>query len=539
MKYAFVLFSATVLQAQISNLTATATGSELQFISTYGTPADPARRLRHYAYSPGTALPLFRADNPYIAIQPFAPILSDDGQTRGLITYPSCFSPSCAFRVTPVTIDMVRNGKSIQITTQGFNIRVSRNGRWIFYPNRFYDVDTGATTNLPSVSPLHPTHSIADDGTFITSTLISAFPVTATLPNLKALRIFENARPEPVIEVGFPDVLLSAAISQNGQNLFALTKNTLYAIDRQTHTPREIYTSEVPLIAFSLSSSGNELLLHNGQQAILFTNGIPTQIYNSPVPIQELLLTADGQSFFILTRFNRLTRFTNGVPAELYPPFPASARQSSAGAVPGSLLRLSGGPFPQDLTITVNSREFPKIASTRDTCEVQIPWDFPVQSTDSFLITRPGSPFAIADNLTLQRDPVAAIYTFDQTTEAKAVQQDFQSLISADNPAPAGSTIHFWLTGLGPLDQPVNTAQPGPADPPAKPLAPFACYIIQNNLVRGLQIPYFAYAPGLLGVYQVDAVIPADWPIGQSQLTCAVSQNPPVSAANIYIRPPI
>jgi uncharacterized protein (TIGR03437 family) len=539
MKYAFVFLLATALPAQISNLTTTANGSELEFISVFGTPSDPTSVLRHYAYSPQAPVQLFRADNPYFADQPLFPILSDDGQTRGLITYRSCFGP-CMFYVPATTVDMTRNGKPIQYKVSGNNIRVSRNGRWIFHSNSLHDVDTGSTVNIPSVNPFHLTHSFADDGTFVSTTLISAFPVTATLPNPKALRVFEKGRPEPVIEVGFADVLLSAAISQNGRKIFALTKSTLYELDRQTRTPREIYTSETPLVAFSLSASGNEVLVHNARQAIVINSGIPGQIYESPDPIQEILLSSDGQSFFVLTRFSRLTRVTNGLPSELYPPFPGLARQTSSGAVPGSLLRLSGGPFPDDVTVTVQGRQFPKIASGANSYEVQIPWDFPIDAVNTFLITRAGCPFAISDTLTLQKEPVAAIYTLaaplSSTNEAKAVQSDFRSLISPENPAPAGSTIHFWLTGLGPLDRPLATAEPGPIDQPAKPLTPFACYIIQGDAVRGLQIPFAAYAPGLLGVYQIDAVVPADWPAGQSNLTCAVGLNPPVSSANIYVR---
>jgi len=30
-------------------------------------------------------------------------------------------------------------------------------------------------------------------------------------------------------------------------------------------------------------------------------------------------------------------------------------------------------------------------------------------------------------------------------------------------------------------------------------------------------MPFIAYAPGLLGVYQVDLVIPADWPAGPAE----------------------
>lgn len=526
MRCAFVFLLASALTAQIRSLTANADGSELQFVSNYGTPADPARLNRLYTYAPGQPLELFRAADPYVAIQPQAPLLSADGRTRGMVTYSPCFG-SCMLYIPRTGVALTRNGKTFEYKAQGVTQRLSRNGRWLFdagFPNlsaRLIDIDTGATTTLPATNPLNAVNAVADNGALLTTAEDNPSAVTLIAGTTRTT-------------FALPDVVLSAAIIPDGKRLFALTKYTLYELNPL----RELYASATPLVDFSLSTVGDMILVHDGRQVIRVAPGAASAIYESPEPIQELLLTDDGQSFFVLTRFNRLTRVTNNVAAELYPPFPGLARQTSSGAVPGSLVRLSDGPFPEELTVTVQGREFPKVARTEDSYEVQIPWDFPVQATNSFLITRPGSPFAISDNLNLQRDPVATIYTIAYEADAKAVQQDFQSLISPANPAPAGSLIHFWLTGLGPLDRALRSGEPGPVDVPAKPLAPFACYILQGDAVRGLELPFAAYAPGLVGVYQVDAVIPADWPAGQSSLTCAVGQNPPVSYANLYIRRP-
>ena len=511
MRYVLVFLAAAALPAQISNLATNADGSELQFLSTYGTPADPVRLSRLYAYTPQAPLELFRAADPFLAIQPQSPLLSADGQTRGMVTYSPCFG-SCMIWIPRNAVTLTRNGRPFAYKAQGVTQRLSRNGRWLFdagFPNlaaRLIDIDSGATTTLPPLNPLHSVYAIADDGALLTNAVDNRSAVTLVTATTKT-------------EFSLPDQVLSAAILPDGQKLFALTQSTLY----QLNPLREIYRSATPLTGFSPSASGDEILIHDDRRVTLLSSN---QIYESPDPIQEVMLSGDGRTFFVLTRFNRLTRVTNGVPTELYPPFPGLAHQTTSGAVPGSLVRLSGGPFPEELTITVQGREFPKIASTTDSYEVQIPWDFSVRFTNRFLITRSGSPFAISDNLSLQREPVAAIYTAANQNEIKAAQADFRSLITPDNPAPAGSLIHFWLTGLGPID--AN----------AKPLAPFACYILQGDAVRGLELPFAAYAPGLVGVYQVDAVIPGDWPAGPSTLTCAVGQNPPLSFANISVGRP-
>ena len=104
-----------------------------------------------------------------------------------------------------------------------------------------------------------------------------------------------------------------------------------------------------------------------------------------------------------------------------------------------------------------------------------------------------------------------------------AAQGDFGSLVTIENPAPAGSIIHFWVTGLGPLNRPLATGEKGPSDPPAAPLAPLACYIAgpdNNPPPRGLRVPTVIYAPNLIGAYQIDVEIPADWPTGTSNVFC-------------------
>ena len=88
-----------------------------------------------------------------------------------------------------------------------------------------------------------------------------------------------------------------------------------------------------------------------------------------------------------------------------------------------------------------------------------------------------------------------------------AAQADFGSLVTIENPVPAGSIIHSWVAGLGPLNRPLATGEKGPSDPPAAPLAPLACYIGgQDNkpATRGLHVPTVIYAPNLAGVWVCD-----------------------------------
>src|SRR5207244_184061 len=106
----------------------------------------------------------------------------------------------------------------------------------------------------------------------------------------------------------------------------------------------------------------------------------------------------------------------------------------------------------------------------------------------------------------------------------KAVSSDFSHFIDEAHPAMPGETIVTWMTGLGPLDGPLATGEPGPADPPLHPLAHLGCDLSITGYLtwRGVEVPFVAYAPGLAGFYQVDITIPSDWPAGVAVLRCYV-----------------
>jgi uncharacterized protein (TIGR03437 family) len=107
---------------------------------------------------------------------------------------------------------------------------------------------------------------------------------------------------------------------------------------------------------------------------------------------------------------------------------------------------------------------------------------------------------------------------------AKAIHQDFQSLVTPSSPARPGETIHVYLTGLGPLDQAVPTGAPGPVSPAVHPLAPINCWL-ENSPGQQLQMPYLGYAAGLIGIYQADLTMPDNLVRGTPTLYCTASDS--------------
>jgi uncharacterized protein (TIGR03437 family) len=163
--------------------------------------------------------------------------------------------------------------------------------------------------------------------------------------------------------------------------------------------------------------------------------------------------------------------------------------------------------------------------SSADLVAVQIPWEAPPGENPPLLVTDETNPFELAVPLQLDESVRPAIAGEPDTQgrfQIKAALEDFSALVSSEHPAPAGSTIHTWFFNLGPLDRAVPTGATGPDDPPAVPRAPLGCFLLPEAGAPGtpVQIAFLAYAPGLIGVYQADLMLPADFRPGPAILAC-------------------
>jgi uncharacterized protein (TIGR03437 family) len=97
------------------------------------------------------------------------------------------------------------------------------------------------------------------------------------------------------------------------------------------------------------------------------------------------------------------------------------------------------------------------------------------------------------------------------------------SIVGPSNPAPRGSIVVMYTTGLGPTSPPLQTGQLGPV-----PLA----YTINavEVTINGVSTPalFSGVAPGFIGLDQINFTIPADAPVGSAD-TLSVTVNKVVS----------
>jgi uncharacterized protein (TIGR03437 family) len=112
------------------------------------------------------------------------------------------------------------------------------------------------------------------------------------------------------------------------------------------------------------------------------------------------------------------------------------------------------------------------------------------------------------------------IFVMNQQTNAGAIvhSSDF-SLVTASNPARPGEYISIFATGLGPVRIPVPSGSTAPS------VAPFADTVnFPTVLIGGATagISFSGLAPGFVGLYQINAQVPAGAQAGNLQLQIMV-----------------
>src|SRR5262249_6306224 len=82
------------------------------------------------------------------------------------------------------------------------------------------------------------------------------------------------------------------------------------------------------------------------------------------------------------------------------------------------------------------------------------------------------------------------------------------SVVTRQSPAQPGEIVHFYLTGVGPVYPPVTTGDPASASPLRRGQRNFRLLggDDQNSSANFL---FWGLAPGMMGVYQLDARFPA------------------------------
>ncbi|MEP7367910.1 MAG: hypothetical protein ABI972_32000, partial [Acidobacteriota bacterium] len=200
---------------------------------------------------------------------------------------------------------------------------------------------------------------------------------------------------------------------------------------------------------------------------------------------------------------------------------------NSFTAYPGSVIRLFGSGLTADTQYLLDGS--PLIVSEIRGQEValQIPWELPVSNARHVIsISGPRSPFRQNFLFTTLTEPTITFERAPTDAAPQFAHEDFRGVVSNDDPARPGETLHLFVRNLGPVDHPVTTGERSPASPLARALTPLACYMFEIDKdslpvrTEGLLVPFAGLTPGAIGIYQIDVTLPPNRTAPQAYLSC-------------------
>jgi uncharacterized protein (TIGR03437 family) len=288
-------------------------------------------------------------------------------------------------------------------------------------------------------------------------------------------------------------------------------------------------------VQVSASTEETSLLL-DGEGGGLYS-GVLRSVTGGPVALTGTAIAGDG------------TMATFGVGGDLQSPpegVPVIFRQgivSTANyapgptpAAPGSILSLFGAslanqseaaaalPLPTELggvKVLVGGIEAPLLSVTADAAPGmdQINFQLPVEAgvwTYADVVVLNNGVFSDAEGIGITPS-IPALFTVNQsgTGPAAALHANF-SLVDRSAPARAGETISLFATGLGAVNPPASTGQ-----------APRSLSTITGTMEvriggRLVVVSFAGLAPGFVGLYQINVVVPSGLPAGEAALEVVV-----------------
>lgn len=140
---------------------------------------------------------------------------------------------------------------------------------------------------------------------------------------------------------------------------------------------------------------------------------------------------------------------------------------------------------------------------------VQIPWEFQGQTSVKMKVTVSDFLYSNVYTVPLAAYSPGVFGTLDQVG----------GIVSASNPARRGQVIQIYANGLGDVD-----LKPASGDPTPSTLPLAKTKVSPTVTIGGSDAPVFfsGLAPGFVGLYQVNATIPANAPTGTQPLKISI-----------------
>ena len=504
--------------------------------------------------------------------------LSGDGSIRALITGRVCVIPGSGCFIGNYFVQSEVSGLPPQnpIAYPG-KIRISRNGRYGFVccVNQYQgfsgllDLTTGASKPM-SVFPNYLTRGmVASTGTVVLpeqtyslqiATLTSTREIATSAKTVRA--VLDDNATLVVYEGQYSDgtELLSKIDPGTGAELILLKAPDANLVGM---------TYDGQLIAF-LSDAKLTSTNPGGVKQLYSVRADGSglrQITQDPAGLVEATLARGGAVAYAVTAAGRLLKIdmASGTATVLIertltlqtPPSsgPIDPVAGSAYCVSGTGLADSGStatpPLPSSLgglQLLLDQNPLPLQSVTPGQVCFQLPWDTAMGDHTLTAVTNSDPRFQPIPNAELLISfsampnflPLGPQYrpSVSLAPYALASHEDFRGPLTRTDPARPGEIVHFWMTGLGPVDRPVPTGAAAPTNPPPTVAGGFACqfsavpsgYVTAPVLFAGL-------APGTVGYYQATVQVPLNVPIfyGDALIVCSTGRSGNTAWIPVYV----
>ncbi|MEO8597685.1 MAG: proprotein convertase P-domain-containing protein [Candidatus Solibacter sp.] len=170
-------------------------------------------------------------------------------------------------------------------------------------------------------------------------------------------------------------------------------------------------------------------------------------------------------------------------------------------------------------TVTFNGVAAPIYYVSDRVVSVQAPTSLATGAVAQIQVVNPSGSSLAVPQFASVANPGVFTYEVGGTGQAKAINQDGSangdgSILSSDKPAPTGSIISVYATGLGAVTPAVSAGTPAPTNTLSTTVSPVTATIAG----RDATVTFAGLAPGLIGVYQLNIIVPPSTPSGAVRL---------------------
>lgn len=204
-----------------------------------------------------------------------------------------------------------------------------------------------------------------------------------------------------------------------------------------------------------------------------------------------------------------------------------ASQRADVPIAPGSLVTVYGANLAERVTglnplplpvetegteVLLGGAALPILFASPTQINAQLPYTLPSNAVLQVVVRR-GSQISVPEPFVVAAAQ-PGIFTKNQqgTGQGIVVRSDQVTLAEPGTPARAGEAVVIYGTGLGPVSEVVAAGTPAPGSPLARTLRTVTVAVGG----KAAQVLFAGLTPGFAGLYQVNAILAADTPVGDA-----------------------